>query len=33
MMDTDLLILIFSFFTIALIYSSVVFGGGSSYLA
>lgn len=32
-MDTDLLILIFSFFTIALIYSSVGFGGGSSYLA
>jgi uncharacterized membrane protein YfcA len=32
-MDTDLLILVFSFFTIALIYSSVGFGGGSSYLA
>ena len=32
-MDTDLLILVFSFFIIAIIYSSVGFGGGSSYLA
>ncbi|MEO5601372.1 MAG: sulfite exporter TauE/SafE family protein [Cyclobacteriaceae bacterium] len=32
-METDLLILILSFFVIALIYSSVGFGGGSSYLA
>lgn len=32
-MDTDLLILTSCFFAIALIYSSVGFGGGSSYLA
>lgn len=32
-METDLLILVLSFFAIALIYSSVGFGGGSSYLA
>lgn len=32
-MDTDLLILTISFFLIAAIYSSVGFGGGSSYLA
>jgi uncharacterized protein len=32
-MDTSLLILITSFFVIAVIYSSVGFGGGSSYLA
>jgi uncharacterized protein len=32
-MSTDLLILVLSFFAIALIYSSVGFGGGSSYLA
>jgi uncharacterized membrane protein YfcA len=32
-MDTDLLILVTSFFIIAIIYSSVGFGGGSSYLA
>ena len=32
-MDTTQIILIISFFTIALIYSSVGFGGGSSYLA
>lgn len=31
-MDSDLLILVLSFFIIALIYSSVGFGGGSSYL-
>lgn len=33
MMDTDLLILVSCFFVIAVIYSSVGFGGGSSYLA
>lgn len=32
-MNTDLLILTVSFFSIALIYASVGFGGGSSYLA
>jgi uncharacterized membrane protein YfcA len=32
-MDTDLLILIAAFFLIAIVYSSVGFGGGSSYLA
>lgn len=32
-MDTQLLLLVVSFFIIALIYSSVGFGGGSSYLA
>lgn len=32
-MDTSLTILIFSFFAIAFLYSSVGFGGGSSYLA
>jgi len=32
-MDTDLLIITVSFFVIAIIYSSVGFGGGSSYLA
>ena len=32
-MDTQLLILFLCFFSIALIYSSVGFGGGSSYLA
>lgn len=32
-MNTDLLILVTSFFIIALIYASVGFGGGSSYLA
>ncbi|MBT1699730.1 sulfite exporter TauE/SafE family protein, partial [Fulvivirgaceae bacterium PWU4] len=32
-MNSDLLILIVSFFSIALIYASVGFGGGSSYLA
>ena len=32
-MNTDLLILVVSFFSIALIYASVGFGGGSSYLA
>ena len=32
-MDTDLLVLITAFFFIAVIYSSVGFGGGSSYLA
>lgn len=32
-MNVDLLILIFAFFLIAVIYSSVGFGGGSSYLA
>jgi uncharacterized protein len=32
-MDSNLIILIISFFAIALIYSSVGFGGGSSYLA
>jgi uncharacterized membrane protein YfcA len=32
-MDTEYLILLFSFFIIALVYASVGFGGGSSYLA
>lgn len=32
-MNTTILILVASFFTIALVYSSVGFGGGSSYLA
>jgi uncharacterized membrane protein YfcA len=32
-MDTDLLILVTAFFLIAIVYSSVGFGGGSSYLA
>ena len=32
-MNIDLLILIIAFFLIAVIYSSVGFGGGSSYLA
>lgn len=32
-MDTNIIILVVSFFVIALVYSSVGFGGGSSYLA
>lgn len=32
-MDTELLILVLAFFLIAIVYSSVGFGGGSSYLA